>query len=181
MDFDKEVKEYAVSLNGEYFRYCDDILLIVPTKERDNAAGKVAKIIGSSKLKINVKKTTRHTFSYKKGKISVKDKPLQYLGFTFDGEQILVRSSAFSRYSEKMKRGVKLAKATQSRWNKIRLSRGQPTKGLYRKSLYKKYSHLGKRNFIRYGLRASEIMNSDAIRNQLKPLWKRLLAEISKK
>lgn len=181
MDFDKEAKKYASSLNGEYFRYCDDILLIVPTKERDRAAGKIAQIIKKSKLEINIKKTSRHTFSYKKGKISVTDKPLQYLGFTFDGEQILVRSSAFSRYSEKMKRGVKLAKATQSRWNKIRLSRGQSLKVLYKKSLYKKYSHLGKRNFIRYGFRASEIMKSGAIRGQLKPLWKRLLVEISKK
>ncbi|MFO7551723.1 MAG: hypothetical protein R6W80_09970, partial [Haliea sp.] len=106
------------------------------------------------------------------------DKPLQYLGFTFDGKQTLIRSAALARYSDKMKRGVKFAKATRRKRNKLRLARGEEAKPLFRRSLYKNYSHLGHRNFISYGMQAAKTMESPAIKKQLKPLWHRLLKEI---
>ncbi|MFN1930737.1 hypothetical protein ACK2GG_14985, partial [Escherichia coli] len=108
------------------------------------------------------------------------DKPLQYLGFIFDGENIFLRSSSLSRYSDRMKRGVKLAKATMKRKNKIRKHKGLSDKELFKEQIYARYTHVGKRNFLTYGYRASRIMKSTSIRKQLKPLWDRLQKEIQK-
>ncbi|MFO7821002.1 MAG: antiviral reverse transcriptase Drt2 [Lentisphaeria bacterium] len=177
VNFDLRMNEYAKSVDGVYLRYCDDILLIVPIEERDKCAGVAAKSISNLKLRLNTEKTVRITFTRDSGVLRSK-KPLQYLGFTFDGQQILIRSAAFSRYSNHMKRGVRLAKATSRRWNKVRAKRGADEKKLYRRKLYKRYSYLGRRNFITYGYRAARIMDSPAIRGQLRPLWRRLLDEI---
>ena len=177
VDFDLKMNAYAKSVGGVYLRYCDDILLIVPIEERDKCAGVAAGSIGDIKLRLNTDKTVRITFIRDSG-ILRSERPLQYLGFTYDGQQILIRSAAFSRYSNHMKRGVRLAKATSSRWNKIRAKRGADEKKIYRRKLYKKYSHLGRRNFVTYGFRAARIMDSSAIRGQLRPLWNRLLDEI---
>jgi retron-type reverse transcriptase len=35
--FDKHMKNYVDSIGGKYFRYCDDMLLIVPSEYRDTA------------------------------------------------------------------------------------------------------------------------------------------------
>lgn len=177
MEFDAEMNSFAKSVNGIYLRYCDDILFVVPLSEIDNCGRIAGKSISALKLSINGAKTERRAFTRESGVLR-SDKPLQYLGFTFDGQQILIRSAAFARYSNHMKRGVRLAKATSRRWNKIRSDRGAEEKGVYRRKLYQKYSYLGRRNFITYGHRAAKIMNSDAIRGQLKPLWGRLQAEI---
>lgn len=176
-DFDIAANEAAKKAGGKYFRYCDDMLFIVPRNKKNNVAGFARKLIKKYKIDINPDKTELRDFREIKGKV-VADKPLQYLGFTFDGERILIRSAALARYSEKVKRGVRLAKATMRKRNRLKAMRSEPQTELYRRKLYMNYSHLGKRNFIRYGLRASEIMGSKAIRKQLKPLWERLLDEI---
>lgn len=179
LNFDIEMKEYVSSLGGEYFRYCDDMLFIVPTHEKNNVAGGAEKRLIKLKVSLNAKKTEIREFSVTQSKIKC-DKPLQYLGFIFDGENIFLRSSSLSRYSDRMKRGVRLAKATMKRKNKVRKYRGLPKKELFKEKVYARYSHVGKRNFLTYGYRASRIMNSKSIRKQLKPLWDRLQLEIQK-
>lgn len=179
IDFDQHVSDLVASLGGRYVRYCDDMLVIVPLEWRDKIAGEIVKRIKALKIDINPKKTEIRTFERSNGKI-VADKPLQYLGFLFDGEQVIIRSSALARYSERMKRGVQLAKSTKIKRNRLKLDLGRKPTRLYKHKLYEKYSHLGQRNFVRYGFRAAKIMNSKAIKRQLKPLWRRLLVEIEK-
>lgn len=179
MNFDIEMKEYVSSLGGEYFRYCDDMLFIVPTHEKDNVAGEAERQLLKLKVSLNIKKTEIREFKSTPSKIE-SDKPLQYLGFIFDGDRIFLRSSSLSRYSDRMKRGVKLAKATMKRKNKIRKNKGLPNKELFKEKIYARYSHVGKRNFLTYGYRASRIMQSNSIKKQLKPLWERLQNEIQK-
>nr|WED68581.1 reverse transcriptase domain-containing protein [Pectobacterium colocasium] len=123
LNFDIEMNEYVSSLGGEYFRYCDDMLFIVPTHEKNNVAGEAEKRLIKLKVSLNIKKTEIREFSVTPSKIKC-DKPLQYLGFIFDGENIFLRSSSLSRYSDRMKRGVRLAKATMKRKNKIRKYKG---------------------------------------------------------
>lgn len=179
LNFDIEMNEYVSSLGGEYFRYCDDMLFIVPAHEKNNVAGEAEKRLIKLKVSLNVKKTEIREFKVTPTKIKC-DKPLQYLGFIFDGHNIYLRSSSLSRYSDKMKRGVKLAKSTMKRKNKIRKGKGLPSKELFKEKVYARYAHVGKRNFLTYGYRASRIMNSNTIRKQLKPLWERLQKEIQK-
>jgi transcriptional regulator with XRE-family HTH domain len=60
-------------------------------------------------------------------------------------------------------------------------SSGLPASPLFTNKLYEAHSHLGVRNFVTYGYRAANETNSKAIKRQLKPLWKRLNDEISRK
>lgn len=179
LNFDIEMNQYMTSLGGEYFRYCDDMLFIVPTHEKNNVAREAEKQLFKLKVSLNVRKTEIREFKTTPTKI-LSDKPLQYLGFIFDGENIFLRSSSLSRYSDRMKRGVKLAKATMKRKNKIRKHKGLSDKELFKEQIYARYTHVGKRNFLTYGYRASRIMKSTSIRKQLKPLWDRLQKEIQK-
>lgn len=66
------------------------------------------------------------------------------------------------------------------KYNTIRHGNGQPERALFKRKLYSRYTHLGKRNFITYGIRAANKMESYSIRRQLKPLFKRFNDEINK-
>ncbi len=79
-----------------------------------------------------------------------------------------------------MKRGVGLAKQTMRSRNKARNAKRADEQGLYQRKILARYSHLGRRNFIRYGYTAAQLMNSKAIRRQLRPLWGRLQKAIAK-
>jgi len=177
--FDKEISILTNNLGGRYYRYCDDILCIVSEETSEEVEETVLKKTQDLKLDINTEKTKTSSYKFKNGKILC-DKPLQYLGFIFDGNHKLIRSAALARFSERMKSGVKLAKMTKRKFNRIRLNKGIAPKELYKRKIYEKYSHLGRQNFIRYGLRSAEIMKSKAIKKQLKPLWNRLTIEIEK-
>lgn len=180
LDFDHYMSKVVEEQGGTYFRYCDDMLFIVPTEYRNTLSGLVVPEIKKLKLAINDAKTD--ICDYKKhGLALTTEKPLQYLGFLFDGQQTLLRSSGLARYSERMGRGVRRAKRDMKKFNQIRLKNGQSSELLYKHKLYENYSHLGKRNFVRYGLRAAEIMGSKEIKRQLKPLWGRLNEAINKK
>lgn len=179
LEFDCLVKEVVEEQGGSYYRYCDDMLFIVPTEFKRQIVSYVQEKISTLKLEINTSKTEIRDFWEKNGQLTC-NKPLQYLGFTFDGQRKLIRSAALARFSKRMKRGVWLAKATQIKKNSIKASVGQAPTALYKQKLYDRYSHLGTRNFIRYGHRAANKMQSNAIRKQLKPLWKRLKKEIHK-
>mgnify|MGYP001063866000 CR=1 FL=1 len=177
LDFDEKISEIVSEINGVYFRYCDDMLFIVPPDFTSGIEHQVMDEIAALKLDINPDKTEIREFRSTRAGGTVSEKPLQYLGFTFDGQQILIRSAALARYSERMRRGVRLAKATKRKRDKV-ASKPDDIKPLFRRKLYEKYSHKGRRNFIRYGLRAAKEMNSKSIRRQLKPLWNRLQKEI---
>lgn len=112
IEFDKAMKDYVDSVNGKYYRYCDDMLFIVPTDKLDEVEIFAISSIKSLNVEINKKKTELRKFEYKDGKLTV-EKPLQYLGFIFDGQNIYLRSASISRYYDKMKRGIKLAKKNQ--------------------------------------------------------------------
>lgn len=179
-NFDIQLNELVNNMGGRYFRYCDDILIIIPSHDYGAILSSVEKLISLIKLKSNPKKQEITLFTRQNdGKQVVSSgRPMQYLGFTYDGNNKLIRSAAFARYSMKMKSGVSLARQTAKKHNRERVSRGISVSLVYRKSLYDRYSHLGKRNFISYAIKASEIMDSKAMRKQIKPLWERLQKEI---
>lgn len=179
LEFDIKLSLFIKELGGSYHRYCDDMMMIVSTEQRDLTIKFATSEIKKLKLDINTNKTEisnfKQTATHQKS-----DKPLQYLGFTFDGKKILLRTASLDRYSAKMKGGVKLARSTRDKRNGIRAQHGLKETELYRKKIYKLYSHLGDRNFLTYGFRAAEKMESEYIKKQLKPLWGRLIKEIEK-
>lgn len=162
IEFDKKISEWAVDKNFYYRRYSDDILLIchlsTSRKELSKVIDNELRELG---LKLNSSKTTECYFV--NGQLTKGSQPLQYLGFSFDGRKILVRSASFSRYLKKLKKRIRLLEGSANRLgtSKINLQK-----------LHKRYSHLGKRNFISYCLRASAIMKSDSLRRQASRHWK---------
>ncbi len=179
LDFDAAAHCFAKSHGGRYMRYCDDILFIMPTALAMATVGFCGAEVGKLKLDINPAKTDICYFG-KQGIGQSCKEPLQYLGFLFDGRQIIIRSAAFAKFSNRMKRGVSLAKKTMRSRNKAKNAKGANEQGLYQRKILARYSHLGKRNFVRYGYAAARVMNSKAIRRQLRPLWGRLQKAIAK-
>ncbi|MBS0354503.1 MAG: group II intron reverse transcriptase domain-containing protein [Proteobacteria bacterium] len=173
LDFDQLLHAEINARGGHYMRYCDDVLCIVPTSKAADLHAVVEALIKRFGLTVNHDKTEKIDFQIHSG-ILTANRPLQYLGFNFDGTRKLIRSAAFARFSDKMRRGVSLAMQTTKKHNK---SRHAPEE-IWRKQLYERYSHLGKRNFVRYGLRAARIMESRAMYRQLRPLWRRLVSRI---
>lgn len=103
MEFDAAMHTYAAQKCGSYRRYCDDMLFVLPTGEEVDAIAAVKEQLGKTNLALNESKTCVRNFYATDNGLKA-DKPLQYLGFTFDGEQTLIRSAAFARYSKRMNR-----------------------------------------------------------------------------
>lgn len=179
LDFDTAAQRFALENGGRYMRYCDDILFIMPPGMSGHSAAFADAEIKKLKLEINPMKTAVSEFRRSAGSSTQTcSAPLQYLGFLFDGHQVIIRSAAFAKFSNRMKRGVSLAKQTMRSRNKTRAQTGAEEHDLYKKQIFSRYSHLGGRNFLRYGYRAAKAMNSPAIKRQLRPLWKRLTKAI---
>lgn len=125
--FDILLKEYVDNLKWKYYRYSDDILLIIPFSDNNfleqiNLTSNfiINKIKEDLKLKINNSKTEISIFS--KGKI-IKNvefinnnfcyknenniTPLQYLWFTFDGYRVLIRNKTLANYYKKLIQSIK--------------------------------------------------------------------------
>ena len=174
LDFDNKIFNFLKKINPEfmYLRYCDDILCIVNKDNITIVENFIFHEMNKLKLQINQQKTDIVHFS-KTDKLR-SNKALQYLGFILENDSISLRASGLTRYSNKMKRGVSLAKQTQRKFNVIRNRNGLDHKKLYKKKLYSRYSHFGKRNFISYAKRAKRAFQSETIRKQIAPLYQRL-------
>ncbi len=115
-------------------------------------------------------------------------KSLQYLGFEFTGQKILIRNSSVSRYFRKMR--ARIVKSVGMAYGASGYS-----DGVFKEKIFYRYTHLGKRNFLHYAYLASqkfykvkkgikEGLDSPAIKNQLsrhfKIIYKSLLIKNKK-
>jgi hypothetical protein len=171
--FDEQISALALKLNGLYRRYCDDILFACPAEQEALAANCIHNEIGKLKISINDDKTEKAYFKKYAEGLLVTDKPMQYLGFKFDGRKVYLRSKTLSRYWRRVKTGVRSA----SKAAKVAEKKGGTGK-IFKQELYEKFTHLGKNNFIKYAQRASKKMNSTAIRKQIKKHWGILQSEL---
>lgn len=118
-DFDKYVQEKCDKLNGRYFRYSDDILIIVPVTflEANDLEKDIREKISElgHGLKIKEEKSSIHEFvstgatqSIKVRKATTRDnlpsttKPFEYLGFRFNGNKIYIRDKTLSSLHRKI-------------------------------------------------------------------------------
>lgn len=175
LKFDIILNTKIKSLGGKYFRYCDDILCIIPLEKDFHIEPFISNELKNIGLSLNEDKTEKSEFKLCDGILKA-DQSIQYLGFMFDGKRKYLRTSSISRYRRRAKAAIRLAEATRNKYNKIRESRNLGTKDLYRKKILKRYFHTGNSNFIRYGLRAAEIMKSKEIKKQIKKLNQYILS-----
>lgn len=171
LDFDKKISKQMKAVGGCYYRYCDDVLCVVPASHDFDLEALVSDCLGDLKLSLNNKKTEVRKFIFTGSKL-VANKGLQYLGFVFDGQRSLIRTSSISRFQRKLIAAVVSAKKAQVAANKRASKRGAPPSAMFKKRILENYSHAGDSNFITYGLRAADILNSKAIRLQVKKLSK---------
>jgi hypothetical protein len=177
LDFDKKVYEKIVlEYKGIYRRYSDDIIVACPIEYEKEINELLLSEIGKYHLVINSDKTEYTKFNNNNGKLNC-DRSLKYLGFEFDGERILIKTSGFSKFYRKAKLLIKIKAGKAKRLQKKRITNRT---NIFRRPIYRGYTHLGKRNFISYARKASSMLESPQILNQIKRHWKIINSYISK-
>jgi hypothetical protein len=173
LPFDEAVSAKVSSVGGLYRRYCDDMLCIVSQELSVSIEAFVMAEIATIKLQIQEAKTLRHRFELKAHELSA-DKPLQYLGFLFDGNRVLLRNAGLTRFYARMRAGVQLAAATKAKADKRRTPIEAGADSIKRKKLNKRYSYLGGTNFISYAIRSSRQFDDEGIKKQVRRHWRKL-------
>jgi hypothetical protein len=188
LELDSAMSEACAAVGGVYRRYSDDILLVGPKTMGAGLKAKLEAELSKLRLSLNHSKTNESVFGRRADGLLDASAPLQYLGFIFDGQRVLVRPQTLARYIQRMKRGVRSARRAATTAEK----RGG-SGVIRRRELFARYSHLGptkamklkrrpdepKGNFWTYAKRASKTMGTDDIRRQLRKYWVRLNAEIA--
>ncbi len=174
---DKILAEFAKMYGGYYRRYCDDLLLIVPTADEPEAFLAMREAMVALGLCLNDDKTEIRYFDVKTNANSLgeldcldehgKADSLQYLGLEFDGREIRLRSASLARYHHRLRRNVRQAGGMAFGRRAYSDGRIAPGNGkILKRALYEKYSSIGGRNFITYAGRAYSITGSAAIKKQ---------------
>ena len=161
---DKLVNDAARDLNGIYIRYSDDFMVVLPDNAENDVSESLKKIAGMYKqvpgLKLEESKT--QFFYFESGKLTNCSKAfcenaddskraINFLGFTFDGQTVRIRSKTVSKYYYRTYRKAR---------NIVKMSRYTPNgKKISCKNLYMVYSRKGSKkgngNFLTYVDRAS--------------------------
>jgi len=197
LHFDKTINDFISANGGIYRRYSDDMVIVCPLKVKEELSELVYKEIGNYKLEIQPAKTQVFQFKREKGKLLCGqefgkvvnwNKNFIYLGFEFDGENVLLKSASLSGYYRKMKRTVRRAKHFANQ--KYSKNHGE----LYKRRIFKKFSYKGAKrirkylwnesekkfvktdsynwgNFLSYANNASNIMVKNKINKQTKRHW----------
>lgn len=179
IDFDARLNQLAKEKSFLYKRYCDDILVVCADEVAIEVKEVIYDAIQDSKLIIQPEKEEEIIFKYDFNKKlralnakSIQNKPhlyspgrehyfyksLQYLGFDFNGQDVLIRNSSICRFYKKLKRratkSVKMAYSPKGLGDKV-----------FTQTTYQRYSHLGKRNFLSYAYRcaAQTYENSEGV------------------
>ena len=154
LDFDQEIFNEVSSINGFYQRYSDDLIVICEQSHEDRIINLLRdRIDNLVNLEIHPDKTKLYRFEEIAGKFVgfevdeiSKDpnfnKTLDYLGFSFDGQRVLIKTSGFSKFYRSMKRSFKKS-ASLAKHSK------NPDKSIFKSRLYKRFTHRGaKRKMI---------------------------------
>lgn len=172
---DLRMVAFAKANGGLYFRYSDDVLIVCPLDKKSHAEGDLRKLMISVGLQVHdgLGKSTIAVFTTTDLHTLTCDRPLQYLGFTFDGKNVRVRSQTVARYLRRMRKAVRREKFLAA----CRATAGGDPR-IRRKRLYSRYTHLGTHNFLSYAKKACGIFKNHRIREQIKRHWNDLHAAL---
>lgn len=167
IDFDIEMAAHAREVGGLYRRYSDDILFICQEIHAEKAEEHVDFMLSKERLKISHDKTEKTIFA------PGSNEAAQYLGFRLQATGASIRASSMSRQVRRMKWAVKrtFLKGENA------VASGSAKK-VYTKKLYRRFTKVPLRNFISYGMNASEALSSPQVSRQVKRMEKRFLVLI---
>ena len=196
LHFDDTINKFITENGGIYRRYSDDMVVVCPLHIKDQLTQLVYEEIRKYKLEIQQAKTQIFQFKRHNNKLICGqefanvvnwNKNFIYLGFEFDGENVLLKSASLSGYYRKMKRSVRRAKHfANSKFNK--------NMGVIFKRIFKKFSYKGAKrtrkylwsesekkfiksdsynwgNFLSYAYKSANIMVNNKIRHQTSRHW----------
>ena len=180
-DFDKSICNYVNKLGGKYMRYSDDFILILPRDDKfaDHlkflqskvCEGKVTLEDDKTKIfDVNLEDETpikSCSSKYLSGGKDIKD-AIDYLGFTFDGKDVTIKSKTIFKYYYRMYSKIKYIKQ-QRETGKDKVGTANLYKNYTSKSFHwKEKSTNGKcstnirsGNFLTYVRRAKAIFKED--------------------
>lgn len=170
MDFDKVLARLVSEMNGQYFRYCDDMIFIIDECFSDKIMQLISDEINRIKLTINDKKTQKIIF--KDGKLVVNNPPtfnfpnqLQYLGVLFDGDDVFLRETGISKFHYKFRKAIRMR---SKNYAKLKSKNKHNKHRMYMRTLYTRFTYIGKRNYVSYAYRVANVFESKNIKSQIK-------------
>lgn len=156
LDFDEIIHKEISSMDGIYRRYSDDMVVICPIRYKTEIIQLFKDKTKDIILDIHENKTQIFHFTYDNNRLVCKqefnnkitqysiNRNFEYLGFSFDGENVYLKTSSLAKYYRKMKKGVRRGSFYSSTISNN--TRGE----IFRKRLYKRYSYIGSKRYIKY-------------------------------
>lgn len=173
---DRRMAAHARERGGMYLRYSDDILLVCKPEHQQEMSDALGESMKQAKLELHDgpgKRSVCNVTIRPDGTLLCHP-PLQYLGFSFDGRRVRIRSQTVAKFLRRMRKSVRREKYLAACRAK---AGGDPR--VRRKALYDRFTHLGKSNFITgYAAEARTVFPNNAIREQLKCHWRELHAAL---
>jgi RNA-directed DNA polymerase len=175
MPVDVRMATLAKTHGGVYKRYSDDILIVCPLTERNALEGELRRLMANVGLLLHEGAGKAVVAQFSRNDLGGLecDRPLQYLGFTFDGKKVRVRSQTVARYLRRMRKAVR-----REKYLGTRNSKQESERQVRRKRLYSRYTHLGRNNFITYTKNARAVFKDSEIREQMRNHWDALHAAL---
>ena len=174
--FDEEIHHLSCNYNGLYMRYSDDFIIILPKisqEEFQNVFEKIKnKIQSVPNLELQSEKTSVYYYkdsiiancntSFLKHNENVKNE-IDYLGFTFDGKQVVIRDKTITKYYDRLYRKLKTIQEQQGYTKKGNRISNKKVYELYSiKGANGKDTHNYKQgNFISYVNRSQRIFGEN--------------------
>ncbi|MEQ9219295.1 MAG: reverse transcriptase domain-containing protein [Cyclobacteriaceae bacterium] len=156
LDFDERIYKKASdsSKNAYYQRYSDDLIIVCDRKDEKYFCDLIqSEIEKEANLQIQPEKTSVYRYErnsesefkggiLEDGKVNP-NKQLEYLGFSYDGSKVYVKTAGFSKFYRTMKRsfrrGAHFAKKSHI-----------PSDSLFETRLYKRFTHVGSKRRLRW-------------------------------
>ena len=215
LDFDEEVSNYMQKCNGLYRRYSDDLFFVYPENKHEELQKNIHSWLSEHCLTLEAKDEKKQEFRISRksdGQINCEQllntswhkRSIDYLGLTFNGEVIRLKSASLAKYYRKSKKSVY---RSASFANTMGRRNGKPY--IFKNIIYKRHTHLGAQrrmifkrshkdangkwvfkcskkhswgNYLTYGYKAKSILDgtdTKAVKNQLKNHFKNINKVIS--
>jgi len=172
LSFDQACVKYFDAIDVFFRRYSDDIIVVCNFNQQVAAVDFISNEISNlgPSMKISAEKTEVSIFSQiVDGKLSC-DKPVTYLGLTFDGKRVCLRGRTISRYYRRM---------TYAARHTAKAAARSKSKNIFMRKLYSDLSHLGKQNFYSYAKNAAATLGDKAPVRQLRRHMKILRRKVT--
>lgn len=120
LEADKELNGFVKKYGGLYMRYSDDMIIILPKISKEAFETQYSKIMSilDSVPRVQLQKEKTQVYCYNQTElkncnelvmegVSNGSDKLDYLGFTFDGKEVIIRDKTTSKYYYRMYRKLK--------------------------------------------------------------------------